>query len=190
MVLVGPAHRVSFRGLATVTHQAWATPLGEVEVDREAVDTLLPQPGVAEFDPAHAQEHGLEVHLPFLQYVLRSRFSIVPLLFSDATRAVMVDAIDTVWGGSETLIVISSDLSHFLSYQAARREDAATADAIVRCDPDAIRPDAACGHLAVQAALELGRDRGLSTVQLDLRSSGDTAGPRDRVVGYGAWAMS
>ncbi len=189
VVLVGPPHRVAFPGLATVSHRAFATPLGEVPVDRKAVAVLLQQCGVRELDAAHRDEHGLEVHLPFLQVLLHQPFTLIPLLFGDTDDDATARALEAVWGDQETLVVISSDLSHFLSYDDARSADDATADAIARCDTATIGPHQACGHLAVRAALHLAQGRGLTVTRLDLRNSGDTAGPRDRVVGYGSWAF-
>ena len=186
VVLLGPCHRVAVRGLALSSATAFATPLGNVRVDGEAVERLLRLPQVHVFDDTHFQEHSLEVHLPFLQVILGD-FTLVPLVVGEATADEVAEVLDAVWGGPETLIVVSSDLSHYLGYDAARRLDQATSRAIESLDAGAIGQDQACGRIPVGGLLSLARRRGLSVVTVDLRNSGDTAGPRDRVVGYGSW---
>jgi AmmeMemoRadiSam system protein B len=188
VVLIGPSHRVAFRGLALTTATSYALPGGAIAIDRAAVDLALRLPGVGTLDPAHAQEHSLEVHLPFLRAVL-GEFALVPVVAGDAEAETVAGLLDALWGGPETLIVISTDLSHYLDYQAARRLDAATARAIEHLDGGAIGSDQACGRVAVRGLLALAKRRGLAVRRLDLRNSGDTAGSRDRVVGYGAWAF-
>ncbi len=188
VVLIGPAHRVPVRGLAVSSADAFETPLGRVPVDREAVELLKRLPQVQEFDAAHAAEHSLEVHLPFLQRVLK-RFAIVPLVAGDATTREVAEVLDKVWGGPETLIVVSSDLSHYYDYATARAKDEATTRAIERLDPAGLDPESACGRVGIRGLLEVARRRGLSVHTLDVRNSGDTAGPRDSVVGYGAYAL-
>lgn len=186
VVLLGPCHRVAVRGLALSSAQAFATPLGNVRVDGEAAERLLKLPQVHVFDETHFQEHSLEVHLPFLQVILGD-FALVPLVVGDATADEVAEVLDALWGGPETLIVVSSDLSHYLGYDAARRLDQETCHAIESLDPNAIGEEQACGRVPVRGLLHLARQRGLSVVTIDLRNSGDTAGPRDRVVGYGSW---
>ncbi len=186
VILLGPCHRVAVRGLALSGARAFASPLGEVPLDREACARLAELPQVSVFDPSHAQEHSLEVHLPFLQVAL-GKFALVPLAVGDASDAEVAEVLERVWGGPETLIVVSSDLSHYLSYDAARALDATTCTAIENLNGAAIGRDQACGRVPVKGLLALARKRGLEVVTADLRNSGDTAGPRDRVVGYGAW---
>lgn len=186
VVLLGPCHRVALRGLALSSAEAFATPLGPVRIDRETCERLLKLPQVTIFDETHFQEHSLEVHLPFLQTVLED-FTLVPLVVGDATLDEVSAVLDAVWGGPETLIVVSSDLSHYESYDSARRLDQATCRAIENLDPAAIGRENACGRVAVNGLLDLARRRDLEVVTADLRNSGDTAGPRDRVVGYGSW---
>lgn len=186
VVLLGPCHRVPLRGLALSGADAFATPLGNVRVDGEAAKRLLALPQVCVFDETHFQEHSLEVHLPFLQVVLGD-FALLPLVVGDAADDEVAAVLDAVWGGPETLIVVSSDLSHYLGYEAARRLDQATCHAIEALDAGAVGPDQACGRVPVKGLLQVARQRGLGVVTVDLRSSGDTAGPRDRVVGYGSW---
>jgi hypothetical protein len=189
VVLVGPSHRVAFQGVATSSAEAFQTPLGKVPVDRQAVQSILGIDGVVAFDAAHAHEHSLEVHLPFLQTVFEG-FSLIPLVIGDCPAEVVASVLDALWGGLETLLVISSDLSHYLDYAAAQAIDRQTCGAIERLDPDAIGEDQACGRVPVRGLLLAAKRRAMHVETLDLRNSGDTAGPRDRVVGYGAWAFS
>jgi MEMO1 family protein len=186
VVLIGPAHYVSFRGIAVPTAERYNTPLGDVTVDREMVDRIARVPFVLRSDAPHAPEHALEVELPFLQIILPS-FKIVPLVVGDAAPHEVAAALHETWGDDETLIVISSDLSHYLGYETARRTDAATAAAIERGDWSALGPNHACGYLPAAALLIESKRCGLQAQRLALCNSGDTAGPRDQVVGYGAW---
>jgi AmmeMemoRadiSam system protein B len=187
VVLAGPAHRVYVRGAAVPAAQAFDSPLGPVAVDREAVAALRALPFVEASDRAHAFEHSLEVHLPFLQSVL-DRFTLVPIVVGGAGPEEMARAFDAVWGGDETLVVVSSDLSHYLPYEAARERDRRTADAILGLDAR-VDTEEACGAAPINGLLTLARRRGMSADLLDLRNSGDTAGDRDRVVGYAAFAF-
>jgi AmmeMemoRadiSam system protein B/AmmeMemoRadiSam system protein A len=189
VVLIGPAHRVAVEGLAVSGARAFATPLGEVPVDESAVERVLQLPFVHVLDQAHAREHSLEVHLPFLQEVLGD-FALVPLVFGAATAEQVAQALELLWGGEETLIVVSSDLSHYHEYNQARALDGQTARAIETLRPDSIAPEQACGRTAIQGLLQAAARHGLRVHTLDLRNSGDTAGPRDQVVGYGAWSLT
>jgi AmmeMemoRadiSam system protein B len=188
VVLLGPAHRVPVAGLAAPGADAFATPLGEIPLDRESLERLLELPQVSLLDAAHALEHSLEVQLPFLQTVLGG-FSLVPLVVGEARPEEVAQVLESVWNGPETLIVVSSDLSHYQGYAAAQRMDAATARAIEALRPQEIRYDDACGRVPIQGLLVTARRKGLRAHTLDVRNSGDTAGPRDTVVGYGAWAF-
>ena len=188
VVLLGPAHRVPFRGLAAPTSDGFVTPLGVVPIDQQAIEQILVLPQVISMDMAHAQEHSLEVHIPFLQMVLGD-FELIPLVVGDADQEEVAEVLQMLWGGEETLIVISSDLSHYNSYEAACQMDRATSVAIERLQPEQIHYDMACGRNPVNGLLELARQKGLHAKTLDLRNSGDTAGPRDRVVGYGAYVF-
>jgi MEMO1 family protein len=188
VVLLGPSHRVGFRGIAVSGMAAFATPLGEVEVDRAAVEQARKLPEVSLLEQAHAQEHSLEVHLPFLQEVL-SAFKLVPLVVGDAKPPEVGAVLETLWGGPETLIVISSDLSHYRSYQAAHRLDIATSKAIEALHFEDIGYEQACGRNPVNGLLWVARRKGLHSETIDLRNSGDIAGPRDQVVGYGAYIL-
>ncbi len=189
VVLLGPAHRLAFRGLAASAAGAFATPLGEVPIDEDAVARALALPQVEVLDAAHEMEHSLEVQLPFLQRVLDG-FALAPLLVGETAPEDVAEVIELLWGGPETLVVVSSDLSHFLDYDSARRSDAATARAIEALRPEDIAPDQACGRLPIQGLLRVARAHGLAVDRVDLRNSGDTAGSRDEVVGYGAWVFA
>lgn len=188
VVLMGPSHRVPLRGLATSGATAFETPLGQVALDTAAIELALTHPQVHRMDEAHAFEHSLEVQLPFLQRVLAD-FSLAPFVVGDTEPEAVSEVLDLLWGGAETLIVISSDLSHYLSYDAARALDRRTATAIETLHPGDIGNDQACGRIPVKALLIAARHHGLRAETLDLRSSGDTAGPRDQVVGYGAYVF-
>lgn len=188
VVLLGPAHYVPFEGLALPEAEVFTTPLGDVSVDREAVARLLELPQVMVLDAAHRREHSLEVHLPFLQKVLGD-FSLVPLVVGSATPEQVAEAIETVWDGDDTLVVVSSDLSHYHDYETARRLDSATSRAIEALEAGAIDSEHACGSVPINGLLEVARRRRLSARTIDLRNSGDTAGPRGEVVGYGAYVF-
>jgi AmmeMemoRadiSam system protein B len=187
VVLLGPAHRVPLLGLAAPCAQAFETPLGEVALDLAALARLDDLPQVVRNDRAHEREHSLEVQLPFLQMLLGS-FTLVPLVVGDAGPEAVAQVLERLWGGAETLIVISSDLSHYLPYPQAQAADRATAQRILALDAG-LAPDEACGAAAINGALLAARRHGLTPRLLDLRNSGDTAGSRDRVVGYGAFAF-
>ncbi|MBL0125608.1 MAG: AmmeMemoRadiSam system protein B [Betaproteobacteria bacterium] len=187
VVLIGPAHRVWLRGIALPDAVAFASPLGDVEIDADAVRAITSLPQVTVREDAHAQEHSLEVQLPFLQSVLGD-FRLVPLVVGQATPGEVAEVLDALWGGEETLIVVSSDLSHFLDYRSARSVDGETARAINALDSD-LTHEQACGATAINGLTNLARRRGMEVEQIDLRNSGDTAGDRSRVVGYGAFAF-
>ena len=189
IILIGPSHHVPFEGIALPSNAAFETPLGRVPVDETSRRQALTLPFVHTFDDAHNWEHSLEVQLPFLQIVLGT-FSVLPLAVGRATPSQVRAVIDALWGGDETVLVISSDLSHYHDYETAKRMDRATANAIESLDPGRIGHEDACGRTGVQALLGAARERSFIPQTLDLRSSGDTAGGRDEVVGYGAWAFT
>jgi hypothetical protein len=188
VVLLGPAHRVLVRGLALPDCEAFATPLGTVPLDAAAMTAALALPQVSRSGAAHALEHSLEVQLPFLQTLL-VQFKLVPFAVGHASDEEVAQVLDLLWGGPETLIVISSDLSHFHPYQEAQRLDGDTANDIL-----ALRRlqnhEQACGATPVNGLLLQARQRRMAVRLLDLRNSGDTAGDRSRVVGYGAFAFA
>lgn len=187
VLLLGPCHRVAVRGMALPEADVFGTPLGDVQVDREALAAIAGMPGVAVSAAAHAQDHALEVQLPFLQQVLGD-FRLVPILVGQADSASVARVIERLWGGDETLVVVSSDLSHYLPYDAARESDRATVDAVLAFKAG-IDHDGACGATPVNALVEVARRHGLAPVLDDLRNSGDTAGDKGRVVGYAAIAF-
>lgn len=187
VVLLGPTHRVAIDGLALPSCTSFATPLGEIAVDRRAVDAIRDLPQVVVSAAAHAQEHSLEVQLPFLQIVLGD-FSLLPLAVGETTPDAIADVLDRLWGGEETLIVVSSDLSHYLPYDSARAADALTAQRILELEPT-LEQRQACGASPLNGLLLAARRHGLQAQLVDLRNSGDTAGDKARVVGYGAFAF-
>ena len=188
VVLLGPTHRVAVRGLTLPSVRAFATPLGEVEVDRDAVAALAGLPQVVVSDAAHALEHSLEVQLPFLQTALDA-FRIVPLAVGAASAGEVAEVLDRLWGGPETLVVVSSDLSHYHGYAEARAIDRASAERILALD-GTLDHEEACGATPINGLLLCARRRGLEPELVDLRNSGDTAGYRSRVVGYASFAFA
>lgn len=188
VVLLGPAHRVAVRGLALPEADRFATPLGEVALDPAGMQALAGLPQVVRSAAAHQREHSLEVQLPFLQQVLGD-FQLLPLAVGDATAAEVAEVLERVWGGDETLIVISSDLSHFLPDALARKVDGSTIDAILALDSH-LNHEQACGATPVNGLLLAAKRHGLHPVALDVRNSSDTAGDPDRVVGYAAFAFT
>ncbi|HET9043356.1 MAG TPA: AmmeMemoRadiSam system protein B [Burkholderiales bacterium] len=187
VVLLGPCHRVAVRGLALPGTAAFETPLGSIPIDEEAVRAIADLPQVVNFPATHAREHSLEVQLPFLQQVLRE-FKLLPLVVGSASAEEVAQVVDRLWGGPETLFVISSDLSHYRSYEAAREIDGRTVQAILDFRTD-IDHEQACGATPVTGFLLAAKRRGLTIEFLDARNSGDTAGGRDRVVGYASFAL-
>ena len=188
VVLLGPAHRVYLQGMALPSADTFTTPLGDVPVDADAVKQVLGLPGTQVSDEAHADEHSLEVHLPFLQTVLED-FQIVPIVVGICPAHEVESVLGALWGGDETLIVVSSDLSHFHSYESAREIDASTT-ARIEAREATLHGDDACGAYAVNGLLLAATSRGLQVRTLDTRNSGDTAGDKSRVVGYGAYAIA
>jgi AmmeMemoRadiSam system protein B len=187
VVLLGPCHRVPLRGMALSSAEVFRTPLGDVEIDQEVVSALQVH-GLQISDRSHEYEHSLEVHLPFLQQVL-SDFTLVPVVVGDASAGEVASLLQALWGGDETLIVISSDLSHYLGYDEATTRDAATCNQIEHLETN-IDHEQACGATPIRGLLRVAKVKGLMVKTLDLRNSGDIAGDRSFVVGYGAWALA
>lgn len=187
VVLLGPCHRMPLNGLALSSADAYRMPMGDVPLDK-SVNADLEIPGVRTLDLSHADEHSLEVHLPFLQAVL-GEFAVVPIVVGDASPELVASVLDALWDGPETLIVVSSDLSHYLSYDNARVLDAVTCRTIEHLDATKLDHDMACGATPVAGLLLAAKRHDMKVTTLDLRNSGDTSGERDRVVGYGAWMM-
>ncbi|HEU0283408.1 MAG TPA: AmmeMemoRadiSam system protein B [Gallionella sp.] len=188
VVLLGPTHRIAVRGLALPGVDAFDTPLGRVMLDAAAAHSIAHLPQVSISTQAHALEHSLEVQLPFLQSVLTD-FTLLPLAVGMATPEEVAAVLEALWGGEETLIVISSDLSHYLPYAAAQRVDRDTVQAILKLRQP-IEHDHACGGTPISGLLVAARQHRLTPHLLDLRNSGDTAGSYDQVVGYAALAFT
>ena len=188
VVLAGPAHHVPVAGLALPEAGRFQTPLGEIPVEEAGARRALAFPQVVRSAAAHGLEHSLEVQLPFLQEVL-GRFTLVPLAVGRASPADVAEVLEALWGGPETLVVISTDLSHYLGYEEGRALDRRTARQILALDAEGLEWEQACGRCGLQGLLVVARRRSLAVEQLDLRSSGDTGGDRDAVVGYGAFAV-
>jgi AmmeMemoRadiSam system protein B len=187
VILLGPTHRVAVNGIAVPEASAFAMPLGNIPLDLDAIAQLRDLPQIVFSDRVHAQEHSLEVHLPFLQRVLGD-FKLVPLAVGEASPQAVAEVLDRLWGGPETLIVISSDLSHFLNYSTAQQVDRNTCQHILQLDAS-IQPPQACGAYPVNGLLLAARQRGLTPQLIHLCNSGDTAGDKNRVVGYASFAF-
>ena len=188
IILIGPAHFVPFFGIATTYADSFITPLGAIDVDQQVVRTALQLKQVVELDLAFQKEHCLEVQLPFISQVL-PRAKIVPFLVGNASYQEVAELLKKVWGGTETLIIVSSDLSHYHDYDTANKLDQETSAAIENLQVEKMVANSACGKLAIQGLLQCAIDLGLKVTKLDLKNSGDTAGDRGRVVGYGAYHL-
>jgi len=188
VVLLGPSHRVPMQGLATSSACSFASPLGEVMLDHSVINQLFQFPQVRERDVAHIEEHSIEVHLPFLQAIL-GNFKLLPLVIGDATPTEVSEVLEDVWGGEETVIIISSDLSHYQSYEKSVLMDQATTEAIVNLNVGKIRHADACGCNPINGLLKVAAKKQMTAKLIDQRNSGDTAGPLEQVVGYGAYGF-
>ncbi len=188
VVLMGPSHRVAFHGLALPRSEGFQTPLGTVKLDMVLYEKVQALPGVVVSEQAHAAEHSLEVQLPFLQQILPD-FSLLPLVIGDASMEEVAAVIAAIWHEPDTLFVISTDLSHYHAYSQAQQLDRATSEAIVQLQPEQIGYENACGRNGLNGMLLFAREQGLQAECLDLRNSGDTAGDKNRVVGYGAYVI-
>lgn len=188
VILIGPSHRVAFRGIAASSANYFATPLGNIPLDHDAISQLLDLPQIHLYNPAHEKEHSLEVQLPFLQRTL-DEFTLVPLVVGDAMPEEVAETLNKVWGGDETLIVVSSDLSHYHDYATAQHIDNLTSRAIEELSPHEISFEHACGSIPIKGLLNIAKQHGLEAETVDLRNSGDIAGDKSRVVGYGSYAF-
>jgi AmmeMemoRadiSam system protein B len=188
VVLIGPSHYLWFKGLAVCSADAYSTPLGDVPVDREMITELLKLPYVSSLDEAHANEHSLEVHLPFLQTLLQD-FTLIPIVAGKAEPEEVAGVLDKVWDAYDTLVVISSDLSHYHDYGTARGLDKFTSHLIETLQYRQLTPEMACGKVPITGLLYLLKQKHLAIKTIDLRNSGDTAGDKSRVVGYGAYVV-
>ena len=188
VVLLGPSHRVPFRGLAVSSASHFSTPLGLIPLDTSGINEISQLPQVQQLDQAHLYEHSLEVHLPFLQMVLDD-FTLVPIVVGDSDPEQVSQVLEKFIDDENTLIVISSDLSHYHDYHTAQQMDRATSQAIEQLDINAIGYEDACGRGPMSGLLKLAQQHHFKVETVDLRNSGDTAGPRDQVVGYGAYVV-
>lgn len=188
VVLLGPAHRVGFYGIAAPAATHFETPLGDIPLDQEAMQRALKIEGVFTLDEAHQQEHSLEVQLPFLQQIL-GNFTLAPFVVGDAPDELTARLLSELWGDDKTLIVISSDLSHFLDYATATQRDAQTAAHIESFEGEKIGPHEACGYHPVRGLLRVARQKDLAIERIALCNSGDTAGDKSRVVGYASYLL-
>ena len=188
VVLLGTCHIPGVQGLVTTTADAVVTPLGKISFDRSEIERVVGLPQVKVDDQAHQRDHALAVQLPWLQELLLD-FTVMPLLVGRSSYQDVAEVLELLWNGEKTLVVVSSDLSHYHDYATARRLDAATAETIVAFQPEQLSPEQACGHRAIGGLLLVARRRGLKAKVVDLRNSGDTRGQRDRVVGYGAFVF-
>ncbi len=189
VVLLGPSHQVAFSGLALSHADAFSTPLGDIPLDKQNISTLTRFPFVDYLDQAHLAEHSLEVQLPFLQMTLDS-FSLIPIVVGDCPAERIEQVLALFYGKKENLIVISSDLSHFHDYATAQRLDKETSDKIEQLDYQHLNYDSACGRGPISGLLALAKKKSLHVKTIDLRNSGDTAGDKNRVVGYGAYVIN
>jgi hypothetical protein len=189
VVLIGPSHFVPISGIALSTADAFETPLGNIPIDKKAYQKITEEDGVLYSDQAHKEEHSLEVQLPFLQMVLGD-FTLVPLAVGCIEEEKVANVLELLWGGPETLIVVSSDLSHFSNYEVAKKIDQVTAQAIETLKPENVQHSEACGAYGIRGFLKAAQAHHMKAETLDLRNSGDTAGDKDRVVGYGSFAFN
>lgn len=189
VILLGPAHRIYLQGLALPTVDQFQTPLGEINLDTKTMQKLVDDyPQISFSDQAHAEEHSLEVQLPFLQEVLAS-FRLIPFVVGEATQSKVAEVIEHLWGGDECLIIVSTDLSHFHEYREAVGLDNISATQIESFQGDLLADNSACGRIPLRGLLHVAQQKGLSIKRFDLRNSGDTSGRKDQVVGYGAWGL-
>lgn len=189
VILLGPSHRVPLIGLAASHASYFQTPLGNIPLDQDTIQQLIKRKQVNYLDQAHDMEHSLEVHLPFLQTILKN-FSLVPLVVGETQPEEVAEVLETLWGGEETLIVISSDLSHYHNYAEAHQLDKNTSNAIENLQTDKIGYGDACGRNPLNGLLQLAKKINAHVTTVDLRNSGDTSGDKNRVVGYGAYILS
>lgn len=188
VVLLGPSHRVGFRGLAVSHAEFFKTPLGNIPLDIPAIESLLEFSFISYIDKAHYLEHSLEVQLPFLQTTLE-KFSLIPIVAGDCSPEQVAEVLDFFYDQEDTLIVISSDLSHYHDYATAQRLDKETSEKIENLDYQHLGQESACGRVPVSGLLALAVQKSLKIKTIDLRNSGDTAGDKSRVVGYGAYVI-
>lgn len=183
IVLIGPSHHVPFQGVAVPKMNTFATPLGSVSVDLSLKQIALNFSFVIENDEPHRKEHSLEVQLPFLQVALK-KFSILPIVIGQASATDLTQLLYKLCTEKDVLIVISSDLSHYLPYNIAQKRDLNTIDHILHFEPEKIEYDDACGRQGIQAFLHYAQSKKLIPILFNYKNSGDTAGDKSQVVGY------
>ncbi len=188
VVILAPSHKIGFNGMALTKASAYETPLGNVEIDKEMNEQLLALPLVDYLEEAHKSEHSLEVQLPFLKEALDD-FKLIPVITGNASPTDVETLLETVWGKKDTLIVISTDLSHYLPYNEACILDNKTKTAIENLDIDSIEQEQACGYVPLKGMLTIAKAKKMQVETLEVKNSGDTSGSKNRVVGYGAWAF-
>ncbi len=188
VIILSPSHNCSFDGVATHSAQAFSTPLGDIEVNQELKEKIASLPFIKELDEAFIREHALEVHLPFIQYVL-PHAKILPLVVGQTYPEEIQMLIETLWNDPSNAFVISTDLSHFLSYMQAQKLDSLTAKQFERKLFQEIHHEQCCGYFPVRGMLKFAKEHGLKISTLDLRNSADTAGDKGRVVGYGSFMI-
>jgi hypothetical protein len=187
VILLGPTHRMTFKGVAATMVDCFETPLGSIPVVHNWRNTLTSSV-VNVNETAYEMEHSIEIQLPFLQVVL-DKFELLPFVVGDEDFIAVADIIDSLWGKEDTLVVVSSDLSHYKDYNTAQELDALTSQAIVNLTPLEIKHEQACGLIPIQGLLQAAKNRKMKVRALDVRNSGDTAGSKDSVVGYGAFCF-
>ncbi len=188
IVLIGPSHRVWFKGLSVPSAEKFATPLGEIDLNCEQIKQLIKKPQVHVRDDAHQQEHCLEVQLPFIQYLFK-QIKIIPIVVGETTTAEIIEVLECYWDDPQTVILVSSDLSHFHDYQTAKNIDQTTQKFIESFDYQSIENQMACGSAAIKAVLKMAKQKSMQITHLGYCNSGDTAGDINRVVGYAAYAI-
>ena len=189
ILLLGPAHRVWLEGIAFPGTDAFETPLGRIPLAKQQIRELLRFPEVQLRDDAHQDEHCLEVQLPFLQEIL-NEFELIPAVVGEISPDSLSGLLENLLEDPQNLLLLSTDLSHFHSYSEAQAIDQKTAEAIESFEDEKILPEQACGAHPLRGLLRHARIQGWKIQRLGLCNSGDTAGSKDRVVGYGAWALS
>jgi AmmeMemoRadiSam system protein B len=190
IVLIGASHKVLYTGMAFSTADYFESPLGNFELDKQMAENVsFNRKHTGFLDAAHKDEHSLEVMLPFIAATVGGECKILPVLTGEVSQDNVINVLQDVWGGDETVIVISSDLSHYLDYSTCQKIDEQTKNAIENFDDSAIDGSKACGYIPICAFLKMAKEKQMKVKTLDVRNSGDAVGPKDRVVGYGAWAF-
>ena len=189
VIIMSPAHRFYLRGIALHMADAFATPLGNIPVNIGIVKKIKQFSSVQWEERSFIQEHGLETHLPFIQRAFKPGIKIVPMIVGECQESEVAEILESVWEDPRNFVIISSDLSHFHSYADAKKLDRNTVDLIQNLDSQSLDTEFACGHYPICGLLNLARNRKLKIKALDIRSSGDTAGSKESVVGYGSFAV-